>query len=152
MSICNWLRFFRRPSHNVTKDLKPLKILPQHFRQILIFVDKDNFPRRTASWNVLKKKRLHLKTILGAFNVSLIFLAIFKTIFASYILRREKRLKCCYFRGKKYIKSFHLKRLQSSSNLTIFLKRYNLQCVQFSPSKTINSTWCICELSSCVFC
>ena len=78
--------------------------------------------RRLKTW-------LNLKTVSGVLNESLIFLVIFKIIFSTYILRWEKRLKCCYFRGKKYLKSFHLKRLQPSSDLTIVLRRFNLQSI-----------------------
>ena len=69
------------------------------------------------------KKWLNLKTVASVLDGSLILLseiAIIYIIFAYYNLRWEKRLKCCYFKGQKHLKSFHLKRLQSSSYLTIF--------------------------------
>ena len=44
--------------------------------------------------------------------------------------------KISHVRDKKHLKIFHLKRLQSSLNVTMFLKRFNLE-YDIKYSKTI---------------
>ena len=92
------------------------------------------------------KKWLNLTTISGVLVESLIPVVIFKTIFASYALSWEKRLKSCCFRDKKHLKSFRLKRLKSSSNVTMFLRCFNLQC-----SNLFHNLYVIGRISNSMF-